>query len=83
MPSITNIGIRPTVTGGKAVPIAETHLIDWNGTLNGTLLPVTLCRFIRPEQEFDSLEALSLQIRRDIQKRKQLLPSERILHEFE
>ncbi|HAG14188.1 MAG TPA: riboflavin biosynthesis protein RibF [Ruminococcus sp.] len=83
VPAITNIGVRPTVTGGNAEPIAETHLIDWNGELNGTLLPVTLCRFIRPEQHFDSLDELSVQIRRDIQTRKHLLPSESILHEFE
>lgn len=78
VPAITNIGVRPTVTGGDAVPIAETHLIDWSGELVGKLLPVTLCRFIRPEQPFESLDALGLQIRRDIRKRLQFLPADGI-----
>ena len=75
VPAITNIGVRPTVTGGNAEPIAETHLLDWSGDLVGTLLPVTLCQFIRPEQQFDSLDALGAQLRRDIQTRRHLLPA--------
>ena len=78
VPAITNIGVRPTVTGGDVEPIAETHLIDWSGDLVGTLLPVTLCSFIRPEQKFDSVEALAAQLRRDIRARKHLLPAEGI-----
>ena len=79
VPAITNIGVRPTVTGGDAEPVAETHLIGWSGEITGTLLPVTLCRFIRREQVFDSLDALSVQIQRDIQARMHLLPAEGIL----
>ncbi len=79
IPAITNIGVRPTVTGGAAEPVAETHLIDWTGELVGKLLPVTLCKFLRPEQPFASLDALGLQIRRDIKARMKLLPQEEIL----
>ena len=75
-PAITNIGVRPTVTGGKAEPIAETHLLDWSGDLVGMLLPVTLCSFIRPERRFDSMDELGMQMRRDILARKHLLPAE-------
>ncbi len=78
VPAITNIGVRPTVTGGDAQPIAETHLIDWNGELVGKLLPVTLCRFIRPERTFDSMESLAMQIRRDIRIRMRFLPADGI-----
>jgi riboflavin kinase/FMN adenylyltransferase len=76
VPAITNIGIRPTVTGGPSEPVAETHLIDWSGELVGTLLPVTLVKFLRPEKRFDTIEDLTLQIRRDINTRKRLLPAE-------
>lgn len=76
IPAITNIGVRPTVTGGAAEPVAETHLIDWSGELVGTLLPVTLCRFLRPERKFESIDDLTLQIRRDIKARLRLLPAE-------
>lgn len=73
VPAITNIGVRPTVTGGDAEPIAETHLIGWEGELVGELLKVTLCTYLRPEQHFDSLDALAAQMRQDIQTRM-LLP---------
>ncbi len=76
VPAITNIGVRPTVTGGNAEPIAETHLIGWSGELVGRLLPVTLCRFLRPEQHFESLDALAVQMQRDIRNRMRLLPAE-------
>ncbi|MBQ5339078.1 MAG: riboflavin biosynthesis protein RibF [Oscillospiraceae bacterium] len=78
VPAITNIGVRPTVTGGDAQPVAETHLIDWSGELEGKLLPVTLCRFIRPEKPFESLDALGAQIRRDIRTRMHFLPADGI-----
>lgn len=78
VPAITNIGVRPTVTDGRAEPLAETYLIGWSGELVGTLLPVTLCRFIRPERHFDSLDDLAVQIRRDIATRKKLLPADGI-----
>ena len=73
MPAITNIGMRPTVSGEKTEIVAETHLIGFSGDLVGSLLPVTLCRFMRPEQKFDSAEALALQMQRDIHARTKLL----------
>ncbi len=78
VPAITNIGMRPTVMSNAAEPVAETHLIGWSGELVGTLLPVTLCKFIRPERKFDSVDDLAAQIRRDIQTRKRLLPADGI-----
>ncbi len=73
MPAITNIGSHPTIRGGLDFPIAETHLLDWNGDLCGRLLSVTLCKFLRPEQKFESADALIMQIQRDIAMRKSLL----------
>lgn len=78
IPAITNIGLRPTITGGAAEPVAETHLIGWSGELTGTMLPVTLCRFLRPERRFESVDALATQIRSDIKMRKRLLPADGI-----
>lgn len=75
IPAITNIGVRPTL-GGSDTPVAETHLIDWSGDLDGSLLPVTLRKFMRPERKFESVDELSLQIHRDIQARRRLLPAE-------
>lgn len=73
VPAITNIGTRPTVTGGS-MPIAETHLLDWSGELVGRRLTVTLQRFMRPESRFPSVDALSAQIQEDIKHRRAMLP---------
>lgn len=61
--SITNIGNRPTF-GGEAVTI-ETFLLDPFDGDRPSEIEVGFHRFIRPEQKFDTPEALKLQIFRD------------------
>ncbi len=63
--SITNIGIKPTVKNDDAVT-AETHLLDFDGDIYGENIMVGLLHFIRPEMKFDSLEALRLQLQKDM-----------------
>ncbi|MCR5306640.1 MAG: riboflavin biosynthesis protein RibF [Oscillospiraceae bacterium] len=75
IPSVTSIGVQPTLTDGTGRPVAETHLIGWQGTLNGVLLPVTLTAFLRGEQRFASREALISQIQCDIRTRMAMLPA--------
>ncbi|MGF1537175.1 MAG: bifunctional riboflavin kinase/FAD synthetase [Elainellaceae cyanobacterium] len=62
---VVNIGYRPTVQGIHRT--IETHLMDWSENLYGQRLKVDLQAYIRPEQPFDSLEALKAQIKRDCQ----------------
>ena len=62
---ITNVGIRPTV-GGTTV-FAETHILNYSGDLYGKLVKVEFLSFIRPEMKFESLEALTAQVKRDIE----------------
>ena len=62
-PAVTNIGTRPTVNG-KGVN-AECHLLDFTGDLYGKEITVAFYDFLRPEQKFDSLEALKAQIAAD------------------
>ncbi|MEN9517450.1 MAG: hypothetical protein RLZZ381_38 [Cyanobacteriota bacterium] len=62
---VMNIGCRPTVAG--EAPTIEVHLLNWSGDLYGQTLKVNLIEFIRPEQKFDSLEALKQQIKQDCQ----------------
>ena len=45
----------------------ETYILDYAGDLYGKTIPVSLLRFLRPEQVFDSVEALSRRILADIQ----------------
>lgn len=63
LPGVMNIGCRPTVAG-KA-PTIEVHLLNWSGDLYDRTLRVNLLEFLRPEQKFDSVEALKQQIDRD------------------
>ena len=62
---VMNIGCRPTVEGQS--PTIEVHLLNWSGDLYGRVLKVDLIEFLRPEQKFDSVEALKQQITQDCQ----------------
>ena len=61
-----NIGVRPTV-GGKE-PLLEVHILDFDEDVYGRLLTVTPCEKIREERWFPSLDALRVEIERDIEK---------------
>jgi riboflavin kinase / FMN adenylyltransferase len=59
--AVMNIGLRPTLAGDKQRTV-EVHLLNWSGDLYGQELCVHLVKFLRPEQKFDSLDALKQQI---------------------
>ncbi|MEM1239540.1 MAG: bifunctional riboflavin kinase/FAD synthetase [Cyanobacteria bacterium P01_H01_bin.26] len=63
MLGVMNIGNRPTVAGQDIS--VEVHLLNWQGDLYGKTLTVSLESFIRPEQKFESLDALKHQILQD------------------
>lgn len=65
-PSLTNIGVRPSV-GGSDVPLAETYLLSGTYDLYGQEVTVSLLSFLRPERTFSSLEDLTAQIKQDQQ----------------
>ncbi len=76
-PSVTNIGVRPTVDGrgGRQV---EVHLLDFpppgqDGDLYGQELTVEFIARLRDEQRFPSLDALVAQIRRDVERARDVL----------
>lgn len=60
---IMNIGFNPTVSADKLS--IEIHFLDFDADLYDQKLTVTLLEYIRPEQKFDSLEALTQQIEYD------------------
>lgn len=62
-PSITNVGVRPTVGGGKKN--VETHIFDFDRILYGKWITVEFLEKTRDEVKFDSVEDLSEQIIRD------------------
>ena len=64
LPSLTNIGVKPTV-GGVDAPLAETHILGYDGDLYGRVLRVSLRDFMREEQRFDSIEQLRQRLSQD------------------
>lgn len=69
--AICNIGLRPTV--GGETPVTEAFLFDFSGDVYGQSARLELVAFMRPEQKFDSLDALTGQVSRDIEAAKQEL----------
>ena len=68
LPSISNIGTRPTVSGDSIN--LETHIIDFKKNsyetdLYGKRINVELIEFLRPEIKFDNLSELQKQIEID------------------
>lgn len=72
-PSVTNVGLRPTFTGGQALPRVEAHLLDYSGDLYGKTLKLEFVERLRGEQKFPSIEVLIAQIRSDIQQAREIL----------
>lgn len=64
-PAITNIGCKPTVNEVPMIGV-ETYLYDFEGDLYGEEVTVFLRKFKRPEQKFESVEALKKQMERDL-----------------
>lgn len=60
---VANFGIRPMFR--VAQPIFETYIFDYAAEIYGKNLRVRPVKYLRPEQEFKGLEALTLQIKQD------------------
>jgi len=73
-PSITNIGRKPTVNY-CGMPLAETYIDGFSGDLYGQRLQVVLWHFLRPEQKFSSVEALTQQMHQDLNACRQISKS--------
>lgn len=73
-PSITNVGVKPTVTSNGQTVI-ETHLLDFEGDLYGKSLTVEFRDRLRDEKRFSGLDELTKQIQLDMS-----IARERIVH---
>lgn len=63
LPSMTNIGLRPTFDGHRQT--IETHLIGFSGDLYGQRLRVDFIERLRDERQFQSPESLARQLETD------------------
>ena len=62
--AMANLGHKPSVAGNGA-RVLEAHLFGFAGDLYGKTITVTLLDFIRPEERFDSFDALREALARD------------------
>ena len=70
IPSITNVGVRPTVDGKDAEINMETYIMGFEGNLYMSYVQVVFRKFLREEIKFDSLEKLTEQISKDLEEAK-------------
>ena len=67
--SVTNIGVRPTVSDENSVSV-ESFILDFSGNLYDRHVRVEFYKFLRPERKFNSPEELAHQINMDAEETK-------------
>ena len=72
LPSVTNIGVRPTFEDGGALSI-ECHIFDFDRDIYGSDLRVEFAARLRGERKFDGIDALTAQIAEDCDAARKLL----------
>lgn len=70
-PGVASFGIRPTFE--PPVELLEANLFGFEGDLYGRTIEVALHHYIRPEEKFDSLEALAERMQQDAAQARRLL----------
>ena len=66
-----SMGVRPTFD--PPIELLEPYFFDFDGDLYGQQIDVGFHHFLRPEAKFDSLDALTQQMRRDCDEARKLL----------
>lgn len=72
-PAAVNVGVRPTF-GGKELLI-EAHLLDFRGDLYGRGLTIEFVDKLRPELEFENVDALVERMSDDVTRARRILNS--------
>lgn len=62
-PAMTSVGVRPVFDNGERA--VEAHLLDWSGDLYDRPLTLSFLEWLRPEENFPSVDALIVQMGRD------------------
>jgi len=71
-PGVVNLGYRPTVSRDQAERVLEIHLLDFDRDIYGKDVEVRFVQYLRPEQKFESVDALVRQIELDVQQAHKL-----------
>lgn len=72
LPAVASMGVRPTVEQSDQI-LLETFIPNWKGDAYGKRLRIEVLAHIRPEQYFDSLDALVTQMHKDTEQAMALL----------
>ncbi len=62
---VANLGTRPTL-GENSKRVLEVHILDFSGDLYGQKIDVQFLEFLRPEIPFENVNALKIQISKDV-----------------
>lgn len=68
--AVTNIGTNPTV--GEVAQRAESYILEFDADIYGQTISIKLENKLRDQVHFESIEALRLQIQKDIKLANQL-----------
>jgi FAD synthase len=71
--SAVSVGRRASFYARDAVCLLGAHLLDFSGDLYGKELHVVLCRHLRPQTRYTSVEALIDQIAADVDEVRRLV----------
>jgi riboflavin kinase/FMN adenylyltransferase len=71
LPAAVNIGVRPTFDTGRG-ELIEAYILDFEGDLYGRSLRLDFLERLRGERRFSSAEALVEQMRRDVQRTREI-----------
>lgn len=69
---VANLGVNPTVQG-VTPPVLEVWLFDFDEDIYDRIIETDLIAFLRPEEKFDSLEAMTEQVMKDAEDARKVL----------
>lgn len=68
---VANLGTAPTFNRNRR--LLEVHIFGFSGSIYGEEVEVSFVKFLRDEKKFASVEDLKEQIRKDVEKAKEIL----------
>jgi len=76
---VASLGRRPTVEDQGRL-LLEVHLLNWSGDAYGRCVRVELVEYLRGEEKFEDLPAMTQQMHRDLQRAGSVLSSSPPVH---
>ncbi len=69
---VASLGVNPTVDG-RSRPLLEVWLFDFNEDIYDQVIETDLLAFLRPEEKFETIEAMAKQVTKDAAAARKLL----------